>query len=65
MTMTTYEVEKTIKAIMFDGKQASYSMWEAKKFGTKGTKLDWYTLLLGCDDEDCVPSITEENYPYW
>jgi hypothetical protein len=61
--MTTYEVEKTIKAIMFDGKQASFIMWEAK-LGEKGTKLGWYTLLFGCDDEVCVPSITEENNPY-
>jgi hypothetical protein len=32
--MTTYEPEKTIKAIIFDGKHASYTMWEAK-YGAK------------------------------
>jgi hypothetical protein len=48
---------------MFDGKQASYTMWEAKS-GTKGTKLGGYTLLFGHDDDVRVPSITEENYPY-
>jgi hypothetical protein len=61
--MTTYEVEKTIKAIMFDGKQSSFFMWEAK-FGAKGTKLGWFILLFGKDDEVHVTSITEENNPY-
>jgi hypothetical protein len=63
--MTTYEVEKLLRpsCLMVDGKQASYIMWEAK-FGTKGKKLGWYTLLFGRDDEVYVPSITEENNPY-
>jgi hypothetical protein len=36
--MSMQEAEKTIKAIMFDGKQTNWVIWETK-LGAKGVKL--------------------------
>jgi hypothetical protein len=56
-------IEKTIKAIMFDGKQANWVIWTAK-FGAKGVKLGYYNLLNGSSTDVCVPRLIEEGQDY-
>jgi hypothetical protein len=57
------EAERTIKAIMFDGKQINWVIWEAK-FGAKATKLGYFTILSGSDADVCVPKLNEEGLNY-
>jgi hypothetical protein len=62
--MSSQDIEKTIRAIMFDGKQANWIVWSAK-FGAKGVKQGYYALLFGTDADVRVPKKSEEDQHYY
>jgi hypothetical protein len=57
------KAEKTIKAIMFDGKHINRFIWKAK-FGAKATKLGYYNLLTASAVDVQVPRLGEKNLNY-
>jgi hypothetical protein len=60
---TVSEVEKVIKVIQFDGKQSSWTPWDAR-WCARAIKRGYFYLLVGDDDDVFIPKISEEGKAY-
>jgi gag-polypeptide of LTR copia-type/Zinc knuckle len=60
---TVNEVKKAIKVIQFDGKQSSWTPWDAR-WCARAIKRGYFNLLVGEDDDVFIPKISEEGKTY-
>jgi gag-polypeptide of LTR copia-type len=58
--MSGEEVEKSIKVVVFDGKQSSWIVWE-EKFIARAIKKGYFMIFLAEDDAIYIPKLGEDN----